>query len=115
LSGARLAAGLWLAAKLRLVTAAGGWATIIHKGDEHAGAVFVVLRHRDGTLSCVGPAPQSEADRAERRLEWRARQKQEAEVDAVIARERGFDRDLWCAEVECPEDLFRDVFGLVGG
>lgn len=101
---------MWIAAKLRRITAAGGHAAVIHKGDDLAGAIFVALRHRGGLMSCLGPVAQSQSDGAERRLEWRVRQVPEAEVDAMIARERRFDRDLWFVEAECGEALFDEVF-----
>jgi hypothetical protein len=97
---------------MRLITAEGGIATIIHRGDEQSGATFVTLRHRDGTMSCAGPAPQTQAQSGERKLEWRARNSAEREIDTLIDRERRFDRDLWCVEVECAEPLFVQIFEL---
>lgn len=109
----RLATGFWISAKLRLIRDAGGYAAILNKGDETAGAMIFVLRMRDGRLSVAAPAPQSEmTDGGDRRFEWRLRDADEAALEALLARERKFDSDLWIVEVECAAADFERILGL---
>jgi hypothetical protein len=113
----RLATGIWVAAKLRQISAMGGFGAIIHKGDEAAGTVLLQWRGKGGALFLAGPAPQTEfadpsAETDSRRFEWRLRVTSSHDIDALVARELKFDRDLWLIEVECGGDDFEAVFGL---
>jgi hypothetical protein len=97
----RLAAGLWVSALLRRVHAAGDFATVLHRGDDVAGSVILVHRDRAGTQSArsrvVGPDGTS----------WRVGARGDS-VDAWVARQRGYDPDLWVIELDTP-DLARFV------
>ena len=70
---------------------------IVAHGDDNAGAVLIKLNTLDG---------QAKAMHRSFDLETGARQwvellaGYESEVDQAIARQRGFDRDLWVIEVE---------------
>ncbi len=94
---ARLAAHVWVAAYLRRLQLEGIPAYIIRKGDATAGAVLVKLARMDG---------QAQAFTRSFDLESGARVWQElcagpeAEVDAAVMRQYGFDPDLWVIEVE---------------
>lgn len=78
---------------LRRAQAAGLFVTVVHKGDPDAGVLFVkVLDDRRAALWSQGYEGG-----------WQARTEgfvPEAEVDALVAKERDFDRDLWVVEVE---------------
>lgn len=99
----RLTAGFFVSALVRRVFAEGGMAAIEQRGAEEAGAVFVRIRHRDGSESLAGPAPQTAFDTArpdERLFELRMARAPGFEVSETLARERRFDPDIWVVEIE---------------
>jgi hypothetical protein len=100
---ARVKAGLWVGAALRLADRAGRPAAVLRRGDEDAGGVLAVLRGREGLsvlaqvrdalgreawLRGTGPAPVPEA-----------------EADAYVARAVKRDPDLWVVEFDAPDLL----------
>lgn len=97
----RVKAGLWVSMALRMGQSDGRYGTVVRKGDPDAGGVLVILRSRDGVsvLSQMRAADGSAA--------WmRATGTVTDEVaDAYIARQVGFDRDLWVLEFEAPDLL----------
>lgn len=100
----RLKAEFWIKAYLRGVAAGGAFATIARHGDDDAGAIFIKVNRLDGKADLYVPAPTGlgEADRGEERL-WTLGTSigcGEPEVEARLAREVGFDSDLWVIEVE---------------
>jgi len=105
----RIRSEIIVSALLRRVFSAGGFAAVEHKGSEQAGAIFIRHRHRDGTESLYAPAPQNvfAEDASERRFERRLGHVDAAHIDALIAKERSFDRDLWLIELD-----IEDVDGL---
>ena len=93
---ARLSAGVWASALLRRVDAAGDFAAVLHRGDAVAGSIVLVHRTRDG------------ATRALQRLlgsggayQWRVAATGDS-VDAWVAKQRDYDRDLWVIELDTP-------------
>ncbi|MCO6409875.1 DUF1491 family protein [Hoeflea alexandrii] len=99
----RLKAGIFVAALTRRVFSDGGMAAVERHGSDEAGAIFVRIRHRDGTESLAAPAPQTafDEDHPETRLfELRKTRVQEAEVNEMLAREARFDPDFWVVEIE---------------
>jgi hypothetical protein len=97
----RVKAGLWVSMALRMGQSDGRYGTVVRKGDPDAGGVLVVLRSRDGVsvLSQLRAADGSAA--------WmRATGAVTDEIaDAYIARQVGFDPDLWVLEFEAPDLL----------
>ena len=93
----RLAARVWIDAYLRRLQLENIPAYVVHKGDPTAGVVMVKLSTLDGKAVCYQRSYDlMSGDRA-----WVVlAEGDEAEVDASIARQRGFDRDLWVIEVE---------------
>lgn len=95
----RLKAGIFVSALIRRVEIEGASAFVLHKGDETAGAVLLVLNRLDGTAHALGAATDMDGKRI-----WRSllgeEAKPEAEVSALVARERGRDSDLWVVEIE---------------
>ena len=93
----RLATGVWVAAYLARLRAAGLAAYVVAKGDPTAGAVIVKL---------VRPGGQARAMARRFDFETGARPWAvfaaggEHEVDALLLRERGRDPDLWLIDVE---------------
>jgi hypothetical protein len=101
----RLKSAIWVAAYLRRCNGEAVFAAVRRRGAEDAGAIFIKLNRLDGTAELFGPAPQSafeEAhpdDRAFCRC-LKAQPAPEAEIEARIGREIGFDPDVWVLEVE---------------
>ena len=99
----RLRSDVWVAALTRRAFAAGATATIVHRGADEAGAIFVAVDRLDGRADLWGPAPQADFDGAEtgdRRFERLLAQVPRADIAARIVSERRFDTDLWLVEVE---------------
>lgn len=94
---ARLATGIWVAAYLARLRLAAIPAYVTSRGDETAGTVLVKLATLDGRTRLFG----RQHDLARDVRVWVVlAEGPEAEVDALIARERGRDRDLWVIELE---------------
>jgi hypothetical protein len=93
----RLTTDFWVAAYLNRLRLSDIPAFVVAKGDPTAGAVLVKQNTLDGR-SCVF---QRSFDLMTGERAWiTLTEGDEAEVDAAIARQRGFDRDLWVIEVE---------------
>ena len=93
----RLASGVWVSAYLTRLRLADIPAYVTAKGDATAGAVIVKCATLDGQAR----AYQRSFDLAQDARIWVIlAQGREAEVDAVITRQRGFDRDMWVIELE---------------
>ena len=94
---ARLASGVWVSAYIRRLQVEGIPAYVIARGDDTAGAVLVKLALMNGEARAF----QREFDLSSGARVWRVLcEGAEAEVDAAITRQRGFDPDLWVIEVE---------------
>lgn len=100
---ARLKAGIWVSAALRLADQAGRPGAVLRKGDPDSGGVLAVLRGHEGMsvltqvrdaagreawLRGTGPAAVPEAD-----------------ADAYVARAVTRDPDLWVVEFDAPDLL----------
>lgn len=94
---ARLAAGVWVSAYLRRLEAEGIPAYVARRGDDTAGAVVVKLATLDGKAQAL----QRSFDLMTGARTWVVlAEGAEAEVDGALARQAGFDPDLWVIEVE---------------
>lgn len=93
---ARLSARVWTSALLRRVHAGGGFATVLHRGDDVAGSV--VLVHRNGR-SVRALQRRLGADSG---YEWSVAAAGDS-VDDWVARQRGYDPDLWVIELDTPD------------
>jgi hypothetical protein len=101
----RLKSAIWVAAYVRRCHLEGAFAVVRRRGAEEAGAIFIKISRLDGTAALYGPAPQSAFDEAQpgdRRFvsSLAAGFVPESEVEVRLAREQGFDSDLWIVEVE---------------
>ncbi|WP_118137409.1 DUF1491 family protein [Oceanicella sp. SM1341] len=95
---ARLASGFWVGAYLQRLRLADIPVYVTARGDEEAGAVLVKLCTLDGRARCFHRITTLEGRRWDVLAEGA-----EPEVDAAIARQRGFDPDIWVIEVESRE------------
>ncbi|MCL3881319.1 DUF1491 family protein [Marivita sp. GX14005] len=93
----RLTAEFWVQAYLRRLSLYDIPAFVTAHGDDTAGAVLVKLNTLDGRATAL--VRQFDLMTGERKWDVLA-QGGEAEVDASIAKQRGFDSDLWVIEVE---------------
>lgn len=107
--GLRLKTAIWVQAFLRRCEVNGQFGSVLQKGAEEAGALYVVINHLDGGHDLLAPAPGAAYDDAgERRfirdfpapVPW-------SEIAARMERRKRSDPDLWLIEVE-------DRTGLAG-
>lgn len=93
----RLTAEFWVHAYLARLRLVGIPAFVVAHGDDTGGAVLVKLNTLDGQATVYQRSfDLMTGDRA-----WIALSSGgEAEVDAAVTRQRGFDPDLWVIEVE---------------
>ena len=93
----RLTADFWVRAYLARLRLAGIPAFVVAHGDDTAGAVLVKVGSLDGQARVF----QRSFDLLSDARRWIVlAEGDEAGVDAAIARQRGFDPDLWVIELE---------------
>ena len=93
----RLATGVWVSAYLVRLRLADIAHYVTARGDQMAGAVLVKVALLDGTAR----AYERSFDLASDSRVWRmVAEGPERDVDAMIGRARGRDRDLWVIELE---------------
>ena len=100
---ARVKAGIWVQAALRLGNADGRYGTVLRRGDADAGGILVVLRGREG-LCVLSQARTASGEAAWLRATGPAPVDQAA-ADAYVARQLKFDPDLWVIEFDSPDLL----------
>ncbi|MEM8789082.1 MAG: DUF1491 family protein [Pseudomonadota bacterium] len=93
---ARLTAEFWVQAYLARLRLADIPAFVVARGDATAGAVLVKLNTLDGAAQVWARSQGADGARVWTVLAEGA----EAEADAAVDRQRGFDPDLWVIEVE---------------
>jgi hypothetical protein len=94
---ARLTADFWVHAYLARLRLADIPAFVVARGDATAGAVLVKCNTLDGQATLH----QRRTDLMTGESAWMELTRgPEAEVDAAIGKQRGFDPDLWVIEVE---------------
>lgn len=106
----RLKSDLWVQALLRRCNVEGKFGALLHKGNEEAGAVCVVINHLNGTHSLLAPPPgPAYNDEGERRFENRTPTALPwFEISEKIERIKRFDDDIWVVEIE-DKDGFADL------
>ena len=99
---ARLPAHLEVAGLIRAVQAAGGFATVIAKGERDAGTLLVVCCESGKNGAAYERMPQSDGTRA-----WTLSRKQDPdspnEFWEYCDRRRLQDEDLWVVELDVPK------------
>ncbi|MGF1605076.1 MAG: DUF1491 family protein [Rhodothalassiaceae bacterium] len=99
---ARLTSDFRVRALMAQAHSADAFAALLFRGDAERGAILLKVR-RSGALcllreSATGP----DGEQIWQPLPDRA----EAEADALIAKRRRFDRDLWVVEIDDPASRF---------
>lgn len=105
--GARLASHILIGTIRRLTEADGAFCTILEKGHQEGGIVHLKCLLPGGTsLLTETVLPGDDGSDA---LGWRVRAEaaDEHEVDAMIERDRRFDRDGWVLEIDGAFDQAR--------
>jgi hypothetical protein len=92
----RLASSVKVSALLRRVDAAGGFATVLARGDATAGSISVVTRV-NGADTLLTPMFAASGG-----YEWAAVAADDA-IPAAIERARRNDPDLWVIELDIPD------------
>ena len=100
---ARLKAGLWVRAALRMADLNGRPGAVLRRGDEDAGGVLAVLRGRGGL--CVLSQMRLPDGRAGWMRGTGADPVDEATADSYVARQVANDPDLWVVEFDSPDLL----------
>ena len=100
---ARVKAGIWVAAAVKMSDRMGRPAAVLRRGDPDSGDVLAVLRARDGM------AVLRQVRDGSGRLSWmRATGPalvSAAEADAYVDRQVGRDPDLWVVEFDAPDGV----------
>lgn len=99
----RIKAGLWVQMALRMGQADGRFAAVLRKGDPDSGGVLLVLRGRRG-LSVLSQIRTGEGEPAWLRATG-PEPVDQATADAYVARQVGFDPDLWVLEFEVADNM----------
>ena len=97
----RLTAEFWIKAHIRKCNAAAIPAYVARRGDGTAGAILIKLNQLAAGCSVLAPDNSLSGGRCWRRATG-DEPVTEADADAYIERQLGFDPDLWVLEIEDP-------------
>ena len=93
-----LSSDLWVSALIRRAEIGGAFATVVKKGDDRAGSVIV--KAYDTSTRTARLFTEAFGPNGERLWIQPVVSDSESELDAYIARQRGYDPDLWVVEIE---------------
>lgn len=99
---ARLAAHVWVNALIRRVNAAGGFATVIAKGDREAGGVLLLLVSHDCPTQVMQRVTGRDGGFVWQQTAVIARDDPSGLQD-YLDRQRRYDSDLWIVELDIPD------------
>ena len=94
----RLASSVLVAALIRRAEADGGFGAVLARGDATAGAIAVILAERGRKMAFLERLLQPDGSYA-----WQDSARgadSEADFDALLARRRRADPDLWAVELD---------------
>ena len=94
----RLKAGIFVRALIRRAQVEGAMATVVRKGAEESGAVFLQVRRADGTSLVLDQARRGDGD-----LVWvkpLGDAADDEKVRAYFEQQLKFDPDIWILEIE---------------
>jgi len=100
----RVTTDFFATALLRQIRVAGGFAYLVRRGAQEAGALFIVHYQKEGHLDLYGPAPQSlyhspyESD--ERLFIHLIEAGDNETLRLRLEKELDFDPDIWLIEIE---------------
>lgn len=96
---ARLAPGVWVGALRRRVEAAGGFATVLVKGNPDAGTVLLLLRKENGAISAISMVNTGTGETAWQTI-FENRQDTDEQVSQILDKRRQYDPDMWIVELD---------------
>ncbi len=99
----RVTSNFWVGGYLRRAMAEGCFSSVVKRGAEEAGAIFIILNYCNGEFSLFGPAPQSMFDenaQGDRLFTTLVEKQPEQAVLDRLESEKKFDSDLWIIENE---------------
>ena len=101
----RVTTDIWVHVFLRREVNRGAFATVLKKGADEAGAIFIIENPLNKTLNLYGPAPQAiiDSDDDDRQFERLLTAVDQLGIDSYLAKQKNFDPDIWIVEVECRE------------
>lgn len=94
----RLKPGIFARALIRRAEVAGAYATVVKKGLEEAGAVFLKISKLDGTALVLSQARAGEGE-----LVWMrplGESTDDERANAYFEKQLKFDPDIWIVEIE---------------
>ena len=98
MSEPRLAAGVEVSALLARARDAGGFGTVLRRGDAERGSILILLTERGATRFTLQRLLQRDGTYA-----WEARESGDSAVtEQALARARDRDPDLWLIELDVP-------------
>lgn len=98
MTAARLTSAMFVSALLRLAQQNGGFAAVVKRGDETAGAVLIVLAERGRPVDVLERLMAGDGLYA-----WAsplAAAHNEADIEKFLERRRRFDPDSWVIELD---------------
>jgi hypothetical protein len=107
----RLPAHVEVSGLLRTVSAAGGFATVLAKGERDAGTVIVVCCHNGMNQTAYERMPSADGQRT-----WRVAQAEDRDdpfkLSEYLKNRKRQDPDLWIVELDIPDaERFIDSSG----
>ena len=98
----RLTSVIWFAVFRKKEEQRGAFVTVIRKGAQQAGALFIVHNQNDGHVSLYAPAPSIllENDETDRVFEQVPDCADQESVDKYLESQIRFDPDLWIIETD---------------
>ncbi len=103
MADARIKAGMWVSAALRLAFNDGRGGAVLRRGDSDAGGLLIVLRGAAG-LCVLSQVSAADGEPAWMRATGAAPVAQDV-ADSYVDRQVGRDPDLWVVEFDAPDYL----------
>ena len=100
MSEPRLKAKVVVQSIVRRAANRGVFATVMHSGDDDAGAIFIKIVRGRNDCTLLAPSRRPEDDKVVRVSVLKDGVIDEMAADEHIARERRIDPDLWLVEIE---------------
>jgi hypothetical protein len=102
----RVTSAIFVAALIKQAQMEGKFASLMRKGFESSGAIYVSVIARDGTLALYGPASQAdygdqETGRRFEKLEPSTQNELQSYMQGILR----FDSDIWHLEIEADDLL----------
>lgn len=111
MSDGRLPAHVEVSAMIRAVEAAGGFATVIAKGNREAGVILVLTTERGGAARLWERMPRLDGTRPFSLVRTQTSEK-DVDFSDYLARRRTRDPDSWIVELDIPDaERFVAEFG----